>query len=157
MKLIIHIDGGARGNPGEAGFGVHVADSKGAPLAEIYGYLGIRTNNVAEYAALIAALRHAIGARAESVTIRSDSELLVRQMLGEYRVKNPGLIPLHREASSLAGKIPKLTLEHVRRNLNKEADALANLAMDTRSENPPGVAAALPLPAAPGAGNMSRP
>ncbi len=149
MKLVIHIDGGARGNPGEAGFGVHVADAKGAPLAEIFGYLGVRTNNVAEYAALIAALRHAIDTRAEAVTIRSDSELLVRQMLGEYRVKSPGLIPLHREASRLAGKIPKLTLEHVRRNLNKEADALANRAMDTRSENPPGVAAALPLPAAP--------
>ncbi len=148
MRLLIHIDGGARGNPGEAGFGVHVCDGKGAPLTEIYGYLGIRTNNVAEYAALIAALRHAIDAGADHVTIRSDSELLVRQMLGEYRVKSPGLAPLHREASRLAQMIPKLSIEHVRRHLNKDADALANRAMDTRSESPPGVAASLSLPAA---------
>jgi probable phosphoglycerate mutase len=149
VKLVINIDGGARGNPGEAGFGVHVADERGKPIAELYGYLGVRTNNVAEYAALIAALRHAIDAGAEAVTIRSDSELLVRQMIGEYRVKNPGLSVLHREASRLAGKIPKVAFEHVRRNLNKEADALANRAMDTRSEDPPGVASALRLPAAP--------
>jgi ribonuclease HI len=148
VRLLIHIDGGARGNPGEAGFGVHVRDGSGAVLAEQYGYLGVRTNNVAEYAALIAALRYAAEAGAADVEIRSDSELLVRQMEGTYRVKNPGLIPLHRTARGLLGRIPKVRIVHVPRERNREADHLANLAMDSRSEEPAGVTSGLPLPPA---------
>lgn len=147
MRLIIHIDGGARGNPGLSGFGVHVADADGTTRDQLHGFLGVQTNNVAEYAALIAALRYAVDAGAGSVTIRSDSELLVKQLRGEYRVKNPGLLPLYREAVNLKARIPEINIEHVRRNLNKDADALANLAMDTRSEAPPGVTSGLPLPA----------
>jgi ribonuclease HI len=147
VNLIIHIDGGARGNPGPAGFGVHVAGADGTTIDELYGYLGVQTNNIAEYAALIAALRYAVKAGAGEVTIRSDSELLVRQLLGEYKVRNAGLIPLHREAINLKARIPGFSIEHVRREQNREADALANLAMDARGEAPPGVTAGLPLPA----------
>jgi len=143
---VIHIDGGARGNPGHAGFGVDVRDAGGELLAGIYGYLGIQTNNVAEYAALIVALRHAIDAGAAAVLIQSDSELLVRQMEGRYKVKSPGLLPLYQEAKRLAGRVRKLRIEHVPRARNKEADALANAAMDSRAEDPPGIASGLPLP-----------
>jgi ribonuclease HI len=146
VDLTIHIDGGARGNPGEAGFGVHVVDAGGAPQAALFGYLGIQTNNVAEYAALVVALRYAAGNHAGSVLIRSDSELLVKQMRGEYRVKSPGLIPMYRMALRLAKMIPQVTFHHVPRARNKEADALANRAMDLRSDDPPGIASDLPLP-----------
>lgn len=150
MKLLIHIDGGARGNPGVSGFGVHVAGADGATRDELYGFLGVQTNNVAEYAALIAALRYAVDNGASEVEIRSDSELLVKQLKGEYRVKNAGLLPLYREAVNLKARIPGFAIVHVRRELNKEADALANQAMDSRSESPRGVTSGLPLPAAAG-------
>jgi ribonuclease HI len=146
VRLLIHIDGGARGNPGEAGFGVHVADESGSHLASLHGYLGTQTNNVAEYAALIAALRYASEAGAESVLIRSDSELLVKQIGGSYRVRNAGLLPLYAAARSLMDRLQDVRLVHVRRERNKEADALANLAMDTRGEDPPGVADGIPVP-----------
>ena len=152
MELTIHIDGGARGNPGVAGLGVHVADAQGATLATLFGYLGHQTNNVAEYAALLVALRYAAGERAESVVIRSDSELLVKQMRGEYRVKSPGLVPMYRMALRLAERLPKLTLQHVPRARNKKADALANRAMDLRAEDPPGITSELPLPGRAGSG-----
>lgn len=148
MRLLIHIDGGARGNPGDAGFGVEVRDAKGQTIAELFGYLGVQTNNVAEYAALIAALRYAIEGSAVDVEIRSDSELLVRQIQGVYRVKNAGLIPMHEAARRLMARISRVKLVHVPREKNKEADRLANRAMDTRAEDPPGVSAGLPLPRA---------
>lgn len=151
MRLVIHIDGGARGNPGEAGFGVHVSDPAGNAVTGLYGYLGTQTNNVAEYAGLIAALRYAITAGAASVLIRSDSELLVRQIQGAYRVKSAGLIPMYEAAKRLIARLPRVTLEHVRRERNKEADRLANQAMDTRAEDPPGVSAGMPLPRSAGA------
>ena len=151
MRLLIHIDGGARGNPGEAGFGVHVSDPEGGDIAGLYGYLGTQTNNIAEYAALIAALRYAIAAGAASVLIRSDSELLVRQIQGVYRVKNAGLLPMFEAAKRLMARLPEVTLEHVPRARNREADRLANEAMDTRSDDPPGVSAGMPLPRAGGA------
>jgi ribonuclease HI len=97
--LVLHIDGASRGNPGEAGFGVHVVSEAGP--TEIYGYLGKTTNNVAEYQALIHALRHALARGARRVEVCSDSELVVRQIEGRYRVKHPGLAPLHREAQEL--------------------------------------------------------
>lgn len=131
--LRIHIDGASRGNPGDAGFGVHVADPDGTTVAELYGHLGHATNNVAEYQALVHALRWAQAQGARSLEIFSDSELLVRQMGGRYRVKNPNLQPLYREASDLMAHFERVRLEHVPRAQNTRADALANRALDERA------------------------
>jgi len=130
--LVIHIDGGSRGNPGEAGFGVYV-EARDGTVTELYGYLGRASNNVAEYQALIHALRHAVARGAASVRILSDSELVVRQMSGQYKVKHPDMIPLHREASGLMRRFERATLGHVRREQNREADRLANQALDQRA------------------------
>lgn len=124
------IDGGARGNPGPAGYGVHVIDEQGAVLAELYAGIGNTTNNIAEYRGLLAALEWALAHGHPRVHIKSDSQLLVRQMNGEYAVKNAGLLPLYRQARHLMAKIGTVTLEHVRREMNKDADRLSNLGMD---------------------------
>jgi ribonuclease HI len=131
--LRIHVDGASRGNPGDAGFGVHVSDADGETVAEMYGHLGKATNNVAEYEGLLHALRWAAGRGVDSIEIFSDSELLVRQMAGRYRVKNPGLQPLHREASALLSRFERARITHVRREHNREADALANRALDEQA------------------------
>ncbi len=131
--LRIHIDGASRGNPGEAGFGVFIEAS--ARKTELYGYLGAATNNVAEYKALICALRYALAADATRVEICSDSELVVRQMNGQYRVKHPGLHLLHREALGLASRLASVTFRHVPREQNREADRLANRAVDERASS----------------------
>jgi probable phosphoglycerate mutase len=128
--IVAYIDGGARGNPGPAGYGVRIEDAQGALIEELSKSIGIATNNVAEYNGLLAALRYAVDHREPNVLIRSDSELLVKQMNGEYRVKNPGLQPLHQEARRLIGQLGRVTFEHVRRAHNAGADRLANLAMD---------------------------
>jgi ribonuclease HI len=130
---LIHIDGASRGNPGEAGFGIHVAAVDGATVAELYGYLGRATNNVAEYQALIHALRWAKRNGVPEVRVFSDSELVVKQMNGQYRVKHPDMLPLHREAQVLIRGFAKATLSHVRREQNLDADRLANLALDRRT------------------------
>ena len=124
------IDGGARGNPGPAGYGVFIVDADGTPLASLHGALGIATNNVAEYNGLLAALTWAAEHGHTRVHIKADSLLLVEQMKGNYRVKNAGLQPLYAEAARLAARIGKVTFEHIRRELNKEADRLSNVAMD---------------------------
>ena len=128
--ITVYIDGGSRGNPGPAGYGVQIVGDDGAVVAELYGSLPNATNNVAEYNGLLAALAWAVDQGQRSLHIRSDSELLVKQLRGEYRVKNPGLQPLFQDARALIGRIGRVTFEHVRRELNKEADRLANLAMD---------------------------
>jgi probable phosphoglycerate mutase len=128
--LIAYIDGGARGNPGPAGYGVRLEGTDGSVIAELHGGLGIATNNVAEYNGLLAALRYAAEHGHRQVRIRADSELLVRQMRGEYRVKHAGLKPLFLEACSLIRRIGDVTFEHVRREFNKDADRLSNLGMD---------------------------
>jgi len=130
MAIVAYIDGGARGNPGPSGYGVRVEDEQGALVEELNGFLGTSTNNVAEYNGLLAALRYARDHGYRVVRIKSDSELLVKQMRGEYRVKNPGLQPLYREACALAQTLDRIVYEHVRREQNKDADRLANLAMD---------------------------
>ena len=135
--LVAHIDGGARGNPGPAGYGVHVTDEAGNLVAELYGYLGTATNNTAEYAALLALLEDAQARGARALRILSDSELLVRQIKGEYRVKHPGLQVLHAAARRLMASIPSVVVEHVPRERNLEADALANRAMDLRDSSGP--------------------
>ena len=128
--LIAYIDGGARGNPGPAGYGVRIEDAAGQVLAELHGGLGIATNNVAEYNGLLAALRYAAERGERDVHIRADSELLVKQMRGEYRVKHAGLKPLFLEACSLVRRIGQVSFTHVPRAENKEADRLSNLGMD---------------------------
>ena len=125
-----YIDGGARGNPGPAGYGVRIEDLDGNLIQELYGPLGIATINVAEYNGLLAALKWAVDNGQRDVHIRADSELLVKQMRGEYKIKNPGLQPLAARARLLMMELGKVTFEHVRRELNKEADRLSNLAMD---------------------------
>jgi probable phosphoglycerate mutase len=126
---IANIDGGARGNPGPAGYGVHIQRDDGT-VVELKEALGVATNNVAEYRGLLAALDWATRHGIEKLHIKSDSDLLVKQMRGEYRVKHPGLQPLWKEARSLARQIRHVQFEHVRREFNKEADRLANEAMD---------------------------
>lgn len=115
-------------------------------MASLYGYLGHQTNNVAEYAALLAALRYAVANGIATLEIRSDSELLVRQIDGRYRVKNLALQRLHGAAIALMRRVGRVTVDHVRREQNKDADRLANVAMDTRSEAPAGVSTGLLQP-----------
>ncbi len=128
--ITAYIDGGARGNPGPAGYGVRIEDASGTLVDELFGGLGIATNNIAEYNGLLAALRYAAEHGHRAVRIKADSELLVKQMRGEYRVKNEGLKPLFLQAIRLIREIGDVTFEHVRREFNKEADRLSNLGMD---------------------------
>lgn len=128
--ITIYIDGGSRGNPGPAGYGVRVEDADGALIDRFCGAIGDATNNIAEYKGLLAGLQWAASRGHREIRVRSDSELLVRQMKGEYRVRNPGLQPLYAEAQTLVRRIGRVTFEHVRRELNRDADALANEAMD---------------------------
>lgn len=128
--IVAYIDGGARGNPGPAGYGVRIEAGDGTLVQELHGGLGIATNNVAEYNGLLAALRWAVAEGQRRVHIRADSELLVKQMRGEYKVRNPGLQPLHAEARQLVARLDQVRFEHVRRELNREADRLSNLGMD---------------------------
>jgi probable phosphoglycerate mutase len=129
-SVIAHIDGGARGNPGPAGWGAVVQSPAGETLAELSGSLAHATNNVAEYTGLVETLRWCADRGVTSVHIRSDSLLLVQQMRGVYKVKHDGLKPLHAQARLLAYRIGAVTFEHVRRDLNRDADRLANVAMD---------------------------
>ncbi len=135
--IVAYIDGGSRGNPGPAGFGVRLEDRQGNLLAQLKGAIGIATNNVAEYNGLLAALRWAVENGRPSLHVRSDSELLIKQLRGEYRVRNPGLRPLYEEALRLVASLPKVTFEHVPRTKNVEADRLANLAMDEAADLSP--------------------
>lgn len=128
--VVAHIDGGARGNPGPAGYGVSIQSPDGTVIEELHGALGIATNNVAEYNGLLAALQWAVDHDVRRVHIRADSELLVKQMRGEYKVKHPGLQPLYVRARLLAAQLDDVKFEHVRRELNQEADRLSNLGMD---------------------------
>jgi ribonuclease HI len=128
--IVAYIDGGARGNPGPAGYGVHIEDERGELVTELHASIGRATNNVAEYSGLIAALRYASDHGHRRLTVRSDSLLLVQQMLGNYKVRNPGLQTLHREAQAWVERFDRVRFEHVRREQNADADRLANQAMD---------------------------
>lgn len=128
--MIAYIDGGARGNPGPAGFGVRIEEEDGALVEEFSEAIGVATNNVAEYRALIAALEWAKSRGLAALHVRSDSLLLVQQMKGIYKVKHEGLIPLHAKARILAHDIGRVSFEHVGRANNVHADRLANAAMD---------------------------
>lgn len=149
--ITAYIDGGARGNPGPAGFGVYIQLPDGR-IEELHGGLGIATNNVAEYSGLLAALRWAVDHGHPRVRIRADSELLVKQMRGEYKVKNEGLKPLAAQARQLVASLDSVAFEHVRREHNKDADRLSNVGMDEAEEalrNPP-----RPVSGPPGQGEL---
>jgi len=128
--IVAYCDGGSRGNPGPAGFGVYIQDSAGKVLAELSQYLGKQTNNFAEYSALLAALEFAIAQGHRSLRVISDSELMVKQMKGQYRVNSPELRPLYEEARRRVPQLDHFQIQHVLREKNRHADRLANLAMD---------------------------
>lgn len=128
-KWILYCDGASRGNPGEAGCGALLVDPSGKKIP-FNKYLGVKTNNQAEYAALILGLLELKKIKAQDIEIRADSQLIVRQMLGEYRVKHPDLIPLYQEAKSLLENFHQVDIKHIYREENGEADKLANEALD---------------------------
>jgi ribonuclease HI len=135
MKLIVEFDGGSRGNPGPAGFGVVVRSADdGTALVTSGRFIGTATNNVAEWRGLIYGLERARELGARELVVRGDSQLVIRQMKGEYRVKQPHLKPLHDRAMSLARCFNRLHLEHNTRDHNELADRLANLAMSRRAD-----------------------
>lgn len=123
-------DGGSRGNPGPSGFGVYIEGSNGEKLAELSEYLGIRTNNFAEYSGLLAALEFALRYDHPRLRVISDSELMVKQIKGQYKVKSPDLRPLYDEAKRRIAGLDSFMIQHVLRHKNAEADRLANEAMD---------------------------
>ncbi len=129
-KLTINTDGGARGNPEPAGIGVVICDEAGQKVADYKKYIGETTNNVAEYKALILGLQEAVRLGAAEVLVRMDSELVVRQMQGKYKIKEPTLKLLAQEVFALTNKFKSLTFQHVFREENKLADKLVNIAID---------------------------
>lgn len=125
-KITAYTDGASRGNPGDAGIGIVFVDENGNVVREIAEYIGQTTNNIAEYTALITALKEAVEMGYEVIEIVSDSELMVKQLNGEYQVKNEGIKPLHKEAGELLKEFKQYSIRHVRREQNKRADELAN-------------------------------
>lgn len=129
-RFVMYTDGAARGNPGPAGIGVVICDESGAVVKEVYRYLGETTNNQAEYSALLAGLEAAVTLKVSELDVRMDSELIVKQLKGEYKVKNEGLKPLFNDARSWIKKFDHFSVMHVPREQNKLADKLANKAID---------------------------
>ena len=125
-----HCDGGSRGNPGPSGYGAVLTDAEGNPLAELAEYLGIRTNNYAEYSGLLAVLAWALEHGHSHLKVVSDSELMVKQVQGKYKVNSPDLKPLWQEARNRIARLQAFEISHALRHKNKAADALANQAMD---------------------------
>lgn len=130
-RLLIYTDGASRGNPGKSGIGVVICDKKHNVIEEVSRYIGETTNNVAEYKALIAGLERVLEYGPKEVGILSDSELLVKQLRGEYGVKAKAILPHFREAKRLLDMLPKWSVRHIPREQNPRADALANLAIDS--------------------------
>ncbi|MDD3298507.1 MAG: ribonuclease HI family protein [Bacillota bacterium] len=131
-KLVMYTDGGSRGNPGDAGIGIAIFDGEKTVVAQISRYIGTQTNNVAEYYALIRGLEEVITLGAGWVDIYMDSELVVKQIKGEYRVKNEGLKPLYEIARAYLCSLNGYSINHIARNGNKLADKLANDGMDSK-------------------------
>jgi ribonuclease HI len=131
MELTMYTDGASRNNPGEAGAGAFILKD-GCPVEKIARYLGKTTNNIAEYTAAILGLEYAVKQGASKVRLFADSELLVKQLKGEYKVKNEGLKPLHSRAKELIAKIGSVEVQYIPREMNKEADALANKAINEK-------------------------
>jgi ribonuclease HI len=128
--LVAHIDGGSRGNPGPSGYGVVIEDEAGRPVAELGEFLGKQTNNYAEYSGLLAALSYALKHGYKALKVVSDSELLVKQIRGQYKVGSPALKPLYDQAMRMVSQLEFFEITHVLREKNRDADRLANLAMD---------------------------
>jgi len=128
--LITHVDGGSRGNPGPAGYGVVITDQNRQKVASLSEFLGRQTNNYAEYHGLLAALKYALEHGHKALKVVADSELLVKQIRGEYKVKSPALQELHQQARNLIARLEWFSIQHVLRERNHEADRLANFAMD---------------------------
>ena len=147
--VLAHCDGGARGNPGPAGFGAVIVDAAGTPLAELSEFLGFRTNNYAEYSGLLAVLAWALEHGHLKLRLVSDSELMVKQIQGKYKVNSPDLKPLHEEAHRRITRFEGFEIHHALRNKNKVADRLANEAMDRGMGRAPGEARALTPKATP--------
>ena len=145
-----HCDGGARGNPGPAGYGAQIVDDSGAVIAELSEFLGFKTNNFAEYSGLLGCLNYALEHGYSSLRVVSDSELMVKQIQGKYQVKSPDLKPLFEEARRRIAKLDGFQISHALRAKNKEADRLANEAMDRGMKRPaaapPVIARATPYP-----------
>jgi probable phosphoglycerate mutase len=133
-RFTAHCDGGSRGNPGPAGYGAIIEDPKGQVVARLSEFLGHQTNNYAEYKGLLAVLAWALANSIRRLRVVSDSELMVRQMKGIYKVKNPGLRPLWEEAQRQSRQLDAFDMRHTLRGGNKEADKLANAAMDRGRE-----------------------
>jgi ribonuclease HI len=131
-EIVLFTDGASRGNPGLAGAGILITDPEGNTLVERSVFLGETTNNVAEYQALVIGLEEALKLSPKRIIVRMDSELIVKQINGEYRVRNPGLLPHYRRASEILSKLEEVQVCHVRRECNRQADRLANLAIDHR-------------------------
>ncbi|AHM56675.1 ribonuclease H [Peptoclostridium acidaminophilum DSM 3953] len=132
MKYSVYTDGGSRNNPGEAGIGVVVFNECGDIVKEVGEYIGIATNNVAEYKGLIRGLEEILSLGCASAEFFLDSELVVKQIKGEYKVKNEDLKKLYDTAVELIGRVEGFSISHVKRNLNKKADALVNMAIDNK-------------------------
>lgn len=130
MKLITYTDGGSRNNPGPSALGVYITDAHGKVLKEHGRYLGIQTNNFAEYSAIVDALVHAKELGATEVEMRMDSELAVKQLNGQYKVRNPGIAALFMQVHNAAIGLKKVTFVHVRREQNVEADRIVNEVLD---------------------------
>jgi len=146
-----HCDGGARGNPGPAGYGALIQDNEGMVIAELSEFLGMRTNNYAEYSGLLGCLQFALDHHHPRLRVVSDSELMVKQIQGKYQVKSPDLKPLYDEAKRRIAKLEAFEITHALRHKNKDADRLANEAMDRGMKRPhaPGQPAPPPLKATP--------
>lgn len=129
-RWLVYTDGASRGNPGPSAYGAVVIDPSGEERHTVGERIGITTNNVAEYRGLVAGLEAALALGARRVEVRMDSELIVRQAIGRYRVKHPGLIPLHNRVLNLRSQFDEVVFRHVPREMNKVADRLANLALD---------------------------
>ncbi len=145
-SIVAYCDGGSRGNPGPAGFGVYIQDSAGKVLAELSQFLGKHTNNFAEYSALLAALEFATANGHKGLRVVSDSELMVKQIKGQYRVNSPELRPLYDEAKRRIARLDHFQIQHVLREKNHHADRLANVAMDRGMGRSPAPAAAPSAP-----------
>ena len=150
-EIVAYCDGGSRGNPGPAGFGVYIQDAAGGVLAELSEYLGKRTNNFAEYSGLLAALEFAITKGHKKLRVVSDSELMVKQMKGQYRVNSPDLRPLYEEARRRTLQLERFQIQHVLRDKNRHADQLANQAMDRGMRRGPALSVSAPSAPAPSA------
>lgn len=132
-RIVIYVDGGSRGNPGPSGVGVVIHDANAKKIKEISKYIGETTNNIAEYNALLYGLEEALILRADEIVINLDSELVAKQLTGDYRVKDPGLKPLFERAMNMLKGFKNFEVRHIEREKNKEADKLVNRAINLAS------------------------